>query len=90
MSSSHSSTLLELLFLDVWGPTIDHKEYYVSFFMIIAGLLGYIYFVINLIFLNISLSFRNMLSTCLIVRSLLFSLTGVGSMRSLILFFLKY
>jgi hypothetical protein len=34
VSSSHSSAPLELIFLDVWGPTIDsfhRKKYYVSF-----------------------------------------------------------
>jgi hypothetical protein len=34
VSSSHSSAPLKLIFLDVWGPTIDsfhRKKYYVSF-----------------------------------------------------------
>jgi hypothetical protein len=33
-SSSHSSTPLELIYSDVWGPVIDsfgHKKYYISF-----------------------------------------------------------
>jgi hypothetical protein len=34
ISSSHSTAPLELIFSNVWGPTLDlfgHKKYYVSF-----------------------------------------------------------
>jgi hypothetical protein len=52
-SSSRSTAPMQIVFCDVWGPPIDsfgNKKYYVSFINDSVNLLGYISFVISVMF----------------------------------------
>jgi hypothetical protein len=52
-SSSRSTAPLQIVFSDVWGPAVDsfgNKKYYVSFINDSVNLLGYISFVISVMF----------------------------------------
>jgi hypothetical protein len=83
LSSSTSSAPLQLIFSDVWGHAIEsfgRKRYYVSFIDDYSKLLEYTYSVINSKSISIFLSFRPMLSACLVARSSLSNPTGVGNM----------
>jgi hypothetical protein len=85
ISTSVSTQPLELVFSDVWGPTIDsvgRYKYYASFIddfrkFSCIYLLKYKYEVLQ----NFMI-FKIMLNIFLIRRLLLFGMIGVGSMRS--------
>jgi hypothetical protein len=89
ISSRTSSTPLELVHSNVWGPAIDsfgRKKYYVILLMIIVSLHGFTYNAKNLRPSNTFLNFSSLLNVCLIVRSLPFNDCG-GKYENLNSFF---